>query len=256
VTSGTEQVTRLAEPRSRWPWWVAVGAVGFSAFLYGVVYRPMVELLRRRTDEVRELGTRVRDERREIDGLSADLSRARADLARARRDLWRQGGDPSALELAEAATRLRALVAGTPAGLETSGHGLLLRLPDRAVYPAGDARPSTEGATLLARLGDAIQRVGASGVQVTVRSGSGPAAWDLSAARALMIVRELEEKAQIDPERLSVAGFARGSAATKDEPGWIELALTVPVRAEHARTVPVESEKPHARKGGSAKKRK
>lgn len=113
----------------------------------------------------------------------------------------------------------RSAVAGMLEGLEgvktvSAKNGLFLSLNEKFLFSSGSAEISENGLKILKTIGEVLSRADAS-VRVEghtdstpISSGKYPSNWELSTARAARVVRWLEERGGIAPERLSAAGYA------------------------------------------------
>ncbi len=91
--------------------------------------------------------------------------------------------------------------------------GLVVSLPERATFPAGQAEMSADTRALLARVAEPLLDV-PNGVRIEGHTDDVPMAgdryrsnWELSTARASGVVAFLIEQAGIAPGRLSAAGY-------------------------------------------------
>jgi len=105
-------------------------------------------------------------------------------------------------------------------GISTSltPQGILLRLEDRVFFPQGRATLSPQGKAILERVARTLNsryrghliRVEGHTDDVPVRKvrNQYPSNWELSTARACMVVRYLVENGHLNPTRIYPAGFA------------------------------------------------
>jgi chemotaxis protein MotB len=90
---------------------------------------------------------------------------------------------------------------------------MTVRLAEKVLFPSGSATLSRDGKSTLAKVADAfkdlkdrIVRVEGHTDNVPIKSAAFPSNWELSAARAIAVVRFLES-AGVDPARLAAAGY-------------------------------------------------
>lgn len=90
---------------------------------------------------------------------------------------------------------------------------MTVRLAEKVLFPSGSATLSRDGKATLAKVADAfkdlkdrIVRVEGHTDNVPIKSAAFPSNWELSAARAIAVVRFLES-AGVDPARLAAAGY-------------------------------------------------
>lgn len=103
-------------------------------------------------------------------------------------------------------------------GIEQTPQKLVLQLADRILFDSGSAEIKPEGLTvlrsvgkiLLARLGDLSVRIGGHTDNVpmrVIRTDGLDSNWSLSSARAVNVVRFLENEVGISPEKLAATGY-------------------------------------------------
>lgn len=91
--------------------------------------------------------------------------------------------------------------------------GIKLTLNDALLFRTGSARITEQGAQLLQRIGDVIKpldrriRVEGHTDDLPIATRRYPSNWELSAARAVEVVRFFAEQAGISPTLLSAAGY-------------------------------------------------
>ena len=90
---------------------------------------------------------------------------------------------------------------------------MTVRLAEKVLFPSGSATLNREGKGTLGKVADAfkdlkdrIVRVEGHTDDVPIRSAAFPSNWELSAARAIAVVRFLQS-AGVDPSRLAAAGY-------------------------------------------------
>jgi chemotaxis protein MotB len=126
--------------------------------------------------------------------------------------------------------------------LRQSGPRLRVALIDKILFDSGDARLSRRGKSVLLRLGEVLAGITDRQIQVSGHTDNQritrlkkkyPSNWELSLARALTVVRFLQETAQVPPERMLAAGQGEynpvGSNRTEKERSRnrrIEILLT------------------------------
>jgi len=212
-------------------------------------------------EESRALGERVRANERSLAAKQSDLqgarqrieeqaalidllSRSRAQLERAKAELERKSGEYEQL----AASLQTEIAAGQVEISELRGR-MTVRLKDQVLFASGSAAVGREGRAALDRIADALQGVQGRSVRVegytddvpTGPGGTYPTNWELSAARALAVVRYLQEKG-VDPTLLVAAGYGQfHPVASNDTPEGraenrrIEISLAAPLAAIETR---------------------
>jgi chemotaxis protein MotB len=91
--------------------------------------------------------------------------------------------------------------------------GLAMRLNDRALFDLGAAEVSAGAKKLLHHIGDIIAetdyqiRIEGHTDDLPIRTVRYPSNWELSTARAVNVLRVLQQHSGIEPRRLSAVGF-------------------------------------------------
>jgi chemotaxis protein MotB len=141
---------------------------------------------------------------------------------------------------------------------------LQVDLVDRVLFDSGQAELSARGRGVLTRVGAVLATVEDRVIQVSGHTDDSPPTerlastyptnWELSASRAVNVVRFLSEKAGVPPRRLVAAGHGpyRAVAANATPEGRarnrrIEILLTPAVEVPPVRTVKRPSRVPAAR---------
>lgn len=138
----------------------------------------------------------------------------------------------------------RFLDMGDDVEVSTIADRVQLRVKDNILFPTGEAGLSDPGRALLARL---AARLDGSDYRITVEGHTDnrpiqtwryPSNWELSAARAAAVVRELID-AGIDPERLQAVGLAdtqpiagNDTPTGRAENRRVDLVLELPARED------------------------
>ena len=120
---------------------------------------------------------------------------------------------PSTLERALEAVLGRE---GTLPGVEvaSSTRGLVISLPEAGSFPAGRAELSTQARNVMFDLAQELRglpnliRVEGHTDDVPIHTPQFASNWELSTARATMVVQYLIEAGGVDPARLAAAGYA------------------------------------------------
>jgi chemotaxis protein MotB len=140
--------------------------------------------------------------------------------------------------------------------LSQSGGRIKVDLVDKILFPQGDSDLSDGGGGVLSRVGEILAKVKDKKIQVSGHTDDVPISdklkdkyptnWDLAAARAINVVRYLEEKAKVPGNNLVVAAYGPWEpiSSNKNPSGRarnrrIEIVLTpalapVPTDAEKA----------------------
>jgi len=115
--------------------------------------------------------------------------------------------------------------------IERSAGEVKLNIAEELFFETGRADIKPEGKKILLRIGKDLQKVPGMNIRVEGHTDNVPIGpslkpeyptnWELAAARAVNVVRFLQEKAGIDPNRLSAVAYAqyRPIASNKTEAG-------------------------------------
>lgn len=218
-----------------------------------------------------ELSARLAQLEKAASAANADASRQRelvAELARAKETLEAQSASASASaeaarqrELAEQLQRDKSTLQAKSKQYETLASSLdkeiqagqiklselegklTVRMGERVFFPSGSATVSADGKATLRKISEAFAAVqgrmiveGHTDV-VPIHNARFPSNWELSAARAIAVVRYPQEQG-IDPKLLGAAGYGEYQPiATNDSPEGraenrrIEISLAAPLEA-------------------------
>jgi len=151
----------------------------------------------------------ARDRLLEMQALVDELSKSKRKLEAAKAELEKKTG-----EYEQLATALRGEIdAGRVELTELRGR-TTVKMKDKILFASGSATIGADGREALKKVAEALRGLHAKAIRVeghtdNVPTGAGgPFAsnWELSSARALAVVRFLQD-AGVDPTRLSGAGF-------------------------------------------------
>jgi chemotaxis protein MotB len=150
-----------------------------------------------------------RDKNAELQALVDELSKSKRKLEAAKAELEKKSG-----EYEQLASALRGEIdAGRVELMELRGR-TTVKMKDKILFASGSATIGAEGRDALRKVGAALRGMQGKLIRVeghtdnvpTNPGGAFPTNWELSSARALAVVRFLQETG-IDPTRLSGAGF-------------------------------------------------
>jgi len=105
-------------------------------------------------------------------------------------------------------------VASGQLAIEAMPSSLMIRLGEAGAFGSGEATLTPMAlqliarVALVARVGNARLVIGGHTDNVPIRNGRYQDNWDLSAARAIAVVRELVEHQSVDPKQIEAQGFA------------------------------------------------
>lgn len=188
----------------------------------------------------------------EQQALIQQLVRSKVLLERAKAQLEKRSGEYEQLSRA-----LREeILAGEIEISELRGR-MILRLGDQILFPSGSASINRDGQATLDRLAATLRGMRGRTIQVEGHtdqvpagpSGFFPSNWELSTARALAVVRHLQDRG-VDPTRLAATGYgefhpvaSNGTPEGRARNRRIEIVLSASVE----RMSPPRVEKPAAR---------
>lgn len=201
-----------------------------------------MEVAQRLAGEKRAADEALTRERAERAGRQDEAAALSAELERLRQQLLQLGTENRRYQeafaadekrlagVAETQRRLRSnldqLISDKTLGVEQVDDRLVLQLSDKILFPAGNDQLKPEGLTVLASVAEVLkQRVKGLPIQIGGHTDTVPVSggrfvdnWQLSAARAINVVRFFEAQG-LDPTRLSAVGYgAHQPIAGNDTP--------------------------------------
>src|SRR5450432_2606292 len=244
-------LARYLKPPSRAPWVLTVlvlaGAGAGGAWLWGEAGKAKTaaaeaEVRAKAAEQKRVELAPLPEKVEKLEAENADLKVAKDALAR---DVDAKTGELA--ELKGTADKLQAQmkdeIAHGDIKLTESGGKLRVDLVDKLLFESGEATVSKRGEGVLARVGAVLAKVDDKTIQVSGHTDNLPLGekltaqfptnWELSAARAVTVVRFLAEKAGVPPQRLLASAYGEWSpiASNKSTSGRarnrrIEILLT------------------------------
>jgi chemotaxis protein MotB len=176
------------------------------------------------------------DQNAELKALVEELSKSKKKLEQAKAELEKKSAEYQTL-----ATSLQGdIEAGRVEVSELKGR-LTVKMKDKILFASGSATIGAEGKVALKKVAEALRGVQGRVIRIEghtddVPTGGGafPTNWELSTARALAVVRYLQENG-VDPSRLAGAGYGQYQPiAPNDSPEGrsqnrrIEIVLAAP----------------------------
>lgn len=178
---------------------VIIGLGGYSTFFYITEYKPLNQVVEG-----------LKKENRTLTGLVAKLKKAIEEK------MDSVTGDSYKKNIIEGLSKI-----STEESFEIRGaeKGVEISLPGLRLFNPGEENLSSEGLLLLTKLGKILKNASTGEIKIeghtdnTKISGDllkkFPTNWELSAARAVNVVRHLQEEVKIPPERLSVVAYGQ-----------------------------------------------
>jgi len=225
-----KEAVKLARP-SRTPWILLVLAVVAGC---GAAFWLLQRLDRARSDfaasqsqlvDARTQLDRARTERAELDQRVEKMESEKADLLALKNDLSRdvQAREEELAKLKgtydELQEKMKAEIAKGDVRLSQSGGRIKVDLVDQILFDVGDASISKRGEEVLGRVGGVLSRYEDKQIQVSGHTDDSPISkrleeryptnWELSAARAINVVRFLQDGAKIPGRRLVAAAHSQ-----------------------------------------------
>jgi chemotaxis protein MotB len=150
------------------------------------------------------------DRNAELQALVDELSKSKKRLEQAKAELEKKSAEYQSL-----ATSLQGEIeAGRVEVSELKGK-LTVKMKDKILFASGSATVGQDGKVALRKVAEALRGVQGRVIRIEghtddVPTGAGPfpTNWELSAARALAVVRYLQENG-VDPSRLAGAGYGQ-----------------------------------------------
>jgi chemotaxis protein MotB len=257
------------------PWILLAVAVGVAGSVYMHGYRPLAAERQRLTADL----TTLRADRTVRD---AELTTAKIDLQRARAELEKSGSESKQLrdELQRSAEskelneqilgKLRADLKGSGVEITSQGGRITLTMLDTILFKTGEADLTTPGEAVLRKLEPALKAARDKTIEVNGHTDNVPITtelkllyptnWELSAARAINVVKFLHDKLKIAPDRLMPVGYgpyrpvaSNAAAKGRAQNRRIEITL-LPARLKTVKAEAAKDEAPKA--DGKAPKEK
>jgi chemotaxis protein MotB len=184
-----------------------------------------------------------------LEAEKADLTAAKEQLTAAKeelsKDVQAKAGELAQLKgtYDKLEDKMKDEIAKGDIRLSQNGGRLQVDLVDKILFDSGEAVVSKRGEGVLTRVGAVLATIEDKQIQVSGHTDKTPISdkltqqfptnWELSAARAINVVRFLAEKAQVPPERLIASGYGEyhpiannKSAAGRARNRRIEILLT------------------------------
>jgi chemotaxis protein MotB len=248
-------IARALRPPSRAPWVLTVLALvaggGGAAYMWNDANKAKADAaaaeVRVKAAEAKAEATKTElaplpEKVEKLETENAELKTAKEALAR---DVEAKTGELE--QLKGTADKLQAQmkdeIARGDVRLTESGGRLRVDLVDKILFESGEATVSKRGEGVLAKVGAVLAQIDDKTIQVSGHTdnlplgekltGQFPTNWELSAARAVTVVRFLSEKAGVPAQRLVASGYGEWSpiASNKSPSGRarnrrIEILLT------------------------------
>jgi chemotaxis protein MotB len=182
------------------------------------------------------------DKIEKLESEKTELAAAKAELAK---DVEAKTGELAQLKgtYDKLEDKMKDEIAKGDIRLSQSGGRLRVDLVDKILFDSGEAQISKRGEGVLARVGAVLAAMEDKQIQVSGHTDKTPISdklaaqfptnWELSVARATTVVRFLQEKANVAPERMVASGYgefhpiaSNKNAAGRARNRRIEILLT------------------------------
>jgi chemotaxis protein MotB len=227
-------VARILKPPSRAPWYLTMltilGAGGGYAYMVGEAGKDKAALA-----EAKTAAQAAEAKRAEVMPRVEKLEAEKAELVTAKEELERnvEAKTGELEQLKGTADKLQAQmkeeIAKGDVRLSESGGKLRVDLVDKILFESGEAQVSKRGETVLAKVGAVLAQIDDKTIQVSGHTdnlplgekltATFPTNWELSAARAVTVVRFLAEKAGVPARRLVASGYGEWSPIASNKTG-------------------------------------
>ena len=199
---------------------LVIALTGAFGWFYFSHYRPVASDLRSKDDELFALKNLVDKAKADLEVKDAQLKEAEARL-----EELTISDIKKAEEIEEVDETYRALIDEMKKEIEegnieiTNLKGeLSVNVLDKILFDSGKTTIKNEGLAVLTRVGDILKNVNDKKIVVEGHTDNVPISpalkprfptnWELSAARAVVVVRYLQEKVGVDPALLSASGVS------------------------------------------------
>jgi chemotaxis protein MotB len=222
-------LARALKPPSQAPWILTVLALaaggGGAAWMYGEMGKAKAtaasaEVTAKAAEAKRVELAPLPEKVEKLEAENAELKTAKEVLTR---DVEAKTGELAQLKgtADKLQTQMKDEIAKGDIHLTESGGKLRVDLVDKLLFESGEATISKRGEGVLARVGAVLAQIDDKTIQVSGHTdnlplgekltGQFPTNWELSAARAVTVVRFLAEKASVPPQRLVASGYGEWS---------------------------------------------
>lgn len=227
-------LARALKPPSQAPWVLVivtlVGAGAGGAYLWGEMGKTKAAMA-----EATATAAAAEAKRAELAPKVEKLEAEKAELVTAKTELERnfEAKTGELEQLKGTADKLQAQmkdeIAKGDVRLSESGGKLRVDLVDKILFESGEAQISKRGEGVLGRVGAVLAQIDDKQVQVSGHTdnlplgekltATFPTNWELSAARAVTVVRFLAEKAGVPPQRMVASGYGEWSPIATNKSG-------------------------------------
>jgi chemotaxis protein MotB len=191
---------------------IVISLVGFDLYFYLAQHQPLKkkyqETLRQKTEIQQELDKKVTELSKTVETKQAEIQNVQSTK------------DSLIAEMQEE-------IKNNQIQITQMADKLKLSIVDKILFPSGEAEISPEGLQVLQRVGNILKNAQNKAVRVEGHTDNVPIGgrlktifptnWELSTARAVNVVRFLQEKVGMDPIRLEAAGLGEHRPAASND---------------------------------------
>jgi chemotaxis protein MotB len=216
------EVARALKPPSKAPWVLLVMTIA-GAGVGGYRFYEELQRLKHEARVAEDKAAAAVAAQKEAAEKLEKAEAERTELAAAKEELSKEVAAKTG-ELAqlkgtydELTAKMKDEIAKGDISLSQDGGRLRVGLVDKILFDSGEAAISKRGESVLGRVGAVLAAIDDKQIQVSGHTDKTPISeklasqfptnWELSAARAINVVRFLAEKAEVPPERLVASGY-------------------------------------------------
>jgi chemotaxis protein MotB len=219
-------IARALKPPSRAPWALlalVIGAAGVGGYRFNQEMQRLKSENAAATEKATAATTAQAAVQKDLGDKVEKLEAEKTELAAAKeelsKDVQAKEGELAQLKgtYDNLQEKMKDEIAKGDISLSQDGGRLRVGLVDKILFDSGEAAISKRGEGVLARVGAVLASIDDKQIQVSGHTDRTPISeklapqfptnWELSAARAINVVRFLAEKASVPPQRLVASGY-------------------------------------------------
>ena len=188
---------------------IVTGLVGFDSYFYLARHQPLKKKTQAAELKSQELEQQIQTVQQELNRKVAELSKT-VEAKQSEIQNVQTTKDSLISEMQEEIHKNQIQIT-------QMADKLKLSIVDKILFPSGESAISPEGLKVLERIGNILKNAQGKAVRVEGHTDNVPIGgnlkskfptnWELSTARAVNVIRLLQEKVGMDPKRLEAAGL-------------------------------------------------
>jgi chemotaxis protein MotB len=188
---------------------IVTGLVGFDSYFYLARHQPLKKKTQAAELKSQELEQQIQTVQQELNRKVAELSKT-VEAKQSEIQNVQTTKDSLISEMQEEIQKNQIQIT-------QMADKLKLSIVDKILFPSGESAISPEGLKVLERIGNILKNAQGKAVRVEGHTDNVPIGgnlkskfptnWELSTARAVNVIRLLQEKVGMDPKRLEAAGL-------------------------------------------------